>query len=155
MNLLRCFISPDECGLDFSRRPPSPPPLSLSLSHPRSSLRLLLLLIFLLFIPFSSFEIMQIQHPRFLVPLGRKANFCANQAGQGSKINVRTPRRKKPIDVLPPEMCPSASFDSVSRKQTRLLINCCLVFTRRKDFFFPFSFPSRPGKIDFPSIYRV
>lgn len=117
-------------------------PSSLSFP-PRSSLRRLLLLLFLLllrFIPFSSFEIMQIQHPRyrFLVPLGRKANFCANQADQPSKINVGTPfQGGRSRSTLPPEMCLSASFDS--REQTRLLINCCLVFTRRKDgaFLFP------------------
>lgn len=51
----------------------------------------------------DSFEIMQIQHPwyRFLAPVGRKANFCANQPA--SKINVgrrhSISRRKKLIDV--------------------------------------------------------
>ena len=86
---------------------------------------------------------------RFLVPPGRKANFSANQAGQASKINVGTPRME-PIDVVFRDVPVGQVSIRSLRKQTRLSINCCLVFTRRKDFFSP---PPGQGKLIL--LYRV
>ena len=137
------FYKPDECGLDFSGRPPSPPPPSSIVSSPSSSSSSS-------FHPF--FLVRNYADPtssvlRFLAPPGRKANFSANQAGQASKINVGTPRME-PIDVVFRDVPLGQVSIRSLRKQTRLSIDCCLVFTRRKHgaFFFP---SSRPGKIDF------